>query len=115
MARRFTEEKLVIASHNPGKVREIGALLAPHGMDVVSAGELGLPEPEETGTTFAENALIKARAGADGQAPHQPAAGAAGKRARQAAGGQTAQAHHEREFTDAACPSSPSVSQPRRP
>lgn len=66
MSRKLTPGKLVIASHNPGKVREIGALLAPHGMDVVSAKELGLPEPEETGTTFAENALIKARAGAEG-------------------------------------------------
>ncbi|MGJ8537449.1 MAG: RdgB/HAM1 family non-canonical purine NTP pyrophosphatase [Parasphingopyxis sp.] len=66
MSRKLAPGKLVIASHNPGKVREIGALLAPFGMDVVSAGELGLPEPEETGTTFAENALIKARAGADG-------------------------------------------------
>ncbi|RED15971.1 RdgB/HAM1 family non-canonical purine NTP pyrophosphatase [Parasphingopyxis lamellibrachiae] len=66
MSRKLTPGKLVIASHNPGKVREIGALLAPHGMNAVSAGELGLPEPEETGTTFAENALIKARAGADG-------------------------------------------------
>lgn len=66
MSRKLDPGKLVIASHNPGKVREIGALLAPHGMDVISAGELDLPEPEETGTTFAENALIKAHAGAQG-------------------------------------------------
>lgn len=66
MTRKLEPGKLVIASHNPGKVKEIGALLAPHGMEVVSAGELGLPEPEETGTTFAENALIKAHAGAQG-------------------------------------------------
>ncbi|MEM8697032.1 MAG: RdgB/HAM1 family non-canonical purine NTP pyrophosphatase [Pseudomonadota bacterium] len=66
MSRTLEPGKLVIASHNPGKVREIGDLLGPHGMDVVSAGELGLPEPEETGTSFAENALIKARAGAQG-------------------------------------------------
>jgi len=66
VSRKLDPGKLVIASHNPGKVREIGALLAPHGMDVISAGELDLPEPEETGTTFAENALIKAHAGAQG-------------------------------------------------
>ncbi|QLC23731.1 RdgB/HAM1 family non-canonical purine NTP pyrophosphatase [Parasphingopyxis algicola] len=66
MSRRLEPGKLVIASHNPGKVREIADLLKPHGMEVVSAGELGLPEPEETGTTFAENALIKARAGTKG-------------------------------------------------
>lgn len=57
--------KLVIATHNAGKLREIGDLLAPFGVDCVSAGELGLPEPAETGTTFAENALIKARAAAE--------------------------------------------------
>ncbi len=55
---------LVIASHNEGKVREITALLGPYGMAPVSAGSLGLPEPEETGTTFAENARIKALASA---------------------------------------------------
>lgn len=58
--------KLVIASHNAGKVKEIRALLAPFGIDPVSAGELGLPEPEETGMTFAENALLKANAAAQG-------------------------------------------------
>jgi XTP/dITP diphosphohydrolase len=57
--------KLVIATHNAGKLKEIGALLAPYGMECVSAGELGLPEPAETGTTFVENALIKARAAAE--------------------------------------------------
>ncbi len=56
--------KLVIATHNAGKLKEIAALLAPYGIDCISAGELGLPEPAETGTTFAENALIKARAAA---------------------------------------------------
>ena len=56
--------KLVIATHNAGKLREISALLAPYGLECVSAGNLGLPEPEETGTSFAENALIKARAAA---------------------------------------------------
>lgn len=56
--------RLVIASHNPGKVREIAELVRPYGVDVVSAGELGLPEPEETGTTFMENARLKALAAA---------------------------------------------------
>ncbi len=55
-------DRLVIASHNPGKVREIEALVAPHGVSVVSAGDLGLGEPEETGTTFAGNAALKAEA-----------------------------------------------------
>jgi XTP/dITP diphosphohydrolase len=54
--------KLVIASHNPGKVREIRDLLGPLGFDVISAGEAGAPEPDETGHTFAQNALIKAEA-----------------------------------------------------
>jgi len=57
-------DKLVIASHNPGKVKEIRELLAPHGLDIVGAGDLGLPEPEETGSTFAENAKLKAEAAA---------------------------------------------------
>ena len=60
--------RLVVASHNPGKVREILELVAPHGLSVVSAGELGLPEPEETGATFAENAKLKAVAAARGAA-----------------------------------------------
>lgn len=64
MTRKLTLGRLVIASHNKGKLREIGALVAPFGMEAISAGELGLPEPEETGTTFAENALIKARSAA---------------------------------------------------
>ena len=54
-------DRLVIASHNAGKVREIAELLAPYGVDVVSAGALGLPEPEETETSFAGNAELKAR------------------------------------------------------
>lgn len=66
MPRAFAEERLVIASHNPGKVREIGDLLAPFGVDVVSAAELGLPEPEETGETFRANAELKAKAAAAG-------------------------------------------------
>ena len=57
---------LVVASHNEGKVREIKALLGPHGIVAVSAGSLGLPEPEETGLTFAANAEIKAHASAKG-------------------------------------------------
>lgn len=56
---------IVIATHNSGKLGEIAALLAPYGLDCRAAGDLGLPEPAETGTTFAENALIKARAAAD--------------------------------------------------
>jgi XTP/dITP diphosphohydrolase len=64
MRRRFSGERLVIASHNPGKVREIAELLEPFSVAVVSAGDLGLPEPEETGATFAENAALKARAAA---------------------------------------------------
>jgi non-canonical purine NTP pyrophosphatase, rdgB/HAM1 family len=64
MNRTFSTARLVIASHNQGKVREIGDLLAPFGVEVVSAGALGLPEPEETGTTFAANAELKAHAAA---------------------------------------------------
>ncbi|MGK6322287.1 RdgB/HAM1 family non-canonical purine NTP pyrophosphatase [Sphingomonas sp. DT-51] len=63
--RQLAPGKLVIASHNQGKVREIAALLEGRGLDVVSAGELDLPEPEETGTTFVMNAELKARAAAD--------------------------------------------------
>jgi XTP/dITP diphosphohydrolase len=57
---------LVVASHNQGKVREIKALLGPHGIQPISAGSLGLAEPEETGLTFAANAEIKAHASAKG-------------------------------------------------
>jgi XTP/dITP diphosphohydrolase len=64
MTRKLTPGKLVIASHNAGKLREIRALVEPYGMEAISAADLGLPEPEETGTTFAENALIKARSAA---------------------------------------------------
>lgn len=56
--------RLVLATHNPGKVVELAELLGPHGLDVVSAGDLGLPEPEETGDTFIANAELKARAAA---------------------------------------------------
>jgi XTP/dITP diphosphohydrolase len=64
--RRFAGGKLVIASHNHGKVREIGELLAPFKAEVISAAALGLPEPEETGTTFIANAELKALAAATG-------------------------------------------------
>jgi XTP/dITP diphosphohydrolase len=57
--------RLVVASHNAGKVREIAALLAPLGVEAVSAASLRLPEPEETETTFAGNAALKARAAAE--------------------------------------------------
>ena len=63
--RKLAPGKLVIASHNEGKVREIRALLAPFGIEPVSAGSLGLPEPAETGTTFVANAELKARSAAD--------------------------------------------------
>lgn len=62
---RLGTGKLVIATHNAGKLKEIQALLAPYGIECLSAGALGLPEPAETGTTFIENALIKARAAAE--------------------------------------------------
>ncbi len=64
MTRKFEGAKLVVASHNAGKVREIGDLLAPFGIETVSAGELGLEEPEETGDTFRANAELKALAAA---------------------------------------------------
>jgi XTP/dITP diphosphohydrolase len=62
--RRRLTGKVVIATHNAGKLAEMRELLAPFGIEAVSAGELGLPEPEETGTMFAENAAIKAHAAA---------------------------------------------------
>jgi XTP/dITP diphosphohydrolase len=64
--RRFAGDRLVIASHNPGKVREIEALVAPLGIAVISAKSLGLPEPEETGDSFEANAALKARTAARG-------------------------------------------------
>ncbi|MBP7064792.1 RdgB/HAM1 family non-canonical purine NTP pyrophosphatase [Ferrovibrio sp.] len=66
MARRFQGGRLVIASHNKGKLREIADLLAPFHVETVSAGALGLPEPEETGSTFIANAELKALASATG-------------------------------------------------
>lgn len=64
MTRHIGSGTLVIATHNAGKLKEISALLEPYGVKCVSAGSLGLPEPEETGTTFVQNALIKAQAAA---------------------------------------------------
>ncbi len=66
MGRKLTPGKLVIASHNAGKVREINDLVAPFGVTPISAGDLGLDSPEETETTFAGNAAIKAHAAARG-------------------------------------------------
>ena len=63
LARKLTGP-VVIATHNPGKLKEMRELLAPYGIAAQSAGELGLPEPTETGRTFAENARIKAMAAA---------------------------------------------------
>lgn len=62
MTRKFAEKKLLVATHNRGKLDEISAMLAPFGIEVVSAGDLGLPEPAETETTFVGNARIKAHA-----------------------------------------------------
>lgn len=62
--RRLAGRRLVVASHNAGKVREIAALVAPFGIEAVPAAALALAEPEETGATFAENARIKALAAA---------------------------------------------------
>lgn len=64
MRRRFAGGRLVVASHNAGKVREIGDLLRPFGVETVSCRELGLPEPAETETTFTGNARIKSHAAA---------------------------------------------------
>jgi len=61
--RRITG-RLVIATHNPGKLKELRQLLAPYGIDAISAGDMGLSEPEETGMTFRANARIKAEAAA---------------------------------------------------
>jgi XTP/dITP diphosphohydrolase len=68
MKRKFVERRVVIASHNRGKVDEISKLLVPYNITTLSAKELGLPEPEENGQTFIENAEIKARAASMGAA-----------------------------------------------
>jgi XTP/dITP diphosphohydrolase len=64
MPHPFIGDQLVIASHNPGKVEEIAALLAPFAGETIAAGSLGIPEPEETGDSFEANAALKARAAA---------------------------------------------------
>ena len=64
MVRLFTAPRLVLASHNPGKLAELRALLTPNGVAITSSGELGLPEPAETGATFAANARLKAHGAA---------------------------------------------------
>jgi XTP/dITP diphosphohydrolase len=66
MGRRLTGARLVIATHNPGKFRELAALFAGHDVTLLSSGELGLAEPEESGASFAENAADKARLAARG-------------------------------------------------
>ena len=71
MARRFRAPRLVLASHNPGKLAELQALLAPQGVAIASSRDLGLPEPAETGRTFAANARLKGHAAA--QATGSPA------------------------------------------
>jgi XTP/dITP diphosphohydrolase len=64
MPRKLETDRLVVASHNPGKVKEINALLEPFAISAIAAGNLGLPEPEETGDSFLDNAELKARAAA---------------------------------------------------
>src|SRR3954451_18428089 len=64
MTHRQITSRLVIATHNQGKLREMRELLAPHGVEAIAASELNLPEPEETGTTFRDNAILKATAAA---------------------------------------------------
>src|SRR5581483_699105 len=71
MAHRQIAGRLVIATHNPGKLAEMRELLAVYSVDAISAGELGLPEPEEAGGSFRDNARIKAQAAA--KASNQPA------------------------------------------
>lgn len=68
MARRFSAPRLVVASHNEGKVREIADLLAPFAIEIVSAAQLNLPEPDETGDSFIANAVLKAEAAVQGAA-----------------------------------------------
>lgn len=63
--RRLDAGRLVLASHNPGKIREFEAFFAPHGVRVVGAGVIGLVEPDETGSTFEENARLKAQTAAE--------------------------------------------------
>ena len=65
MPHALRDARLVIASHNPGKIEEIAALLAPFGVETIAADSLGIPEPEETGDSFEANAALKARAAAE--------------------------------------------------
>ena len=65
MPHPFSGDRLVIASHNPGKVDEIATLLAPFAVETIAAGSLGIPEPEETGDSFEANAALKGRAAAE--------------------------------------------------
>ncbi len=65
MSRRFAGDRLVLATHNAGKIREFRDLFAPRGVEVVAIGSLGLPEPEEHGASFAANARLKAHAAAE--------------------------------------------------
>ena len=62
-ARRRLSGRIVAATHNAGKLREIEELLGPYGVEAIGAGSLGLNEPEETGLTFSDNAVLKAEAG----------------------------------------------------
>ena len=62
MPRRLSGGRLVLASHNPGKLREFDAFFAPRGIRIIGAGEVGLAEPDETGSTFVDNARLKAMA-----------------------------------------------------
>ncbi|MCZ4365431.1 RdgB/HAM1 family non-canonical purine NTP pyrophosphatase [Sulfitobacter dubius] len=64
MTRKFTEKRILIATHNAGKLEEMRQLFAPHGVEVIGAAEMNLPEPEETEATFVGNARIKAHAAA---------------------------------------------------
>jgi XTP/dITP diphosphohydrolase len=66
VSRHLASDRLVIATHNPGKLAEMRELVAPYGTAAISAGELGLVEPDESGMTFGENARIKAEAAAEG-------------------------------------------------
>ncbi len=63
--RKFKGNEIVLATHNQGKIKEFSMMMKPYGIKVLSASELGLAEPEETGKTFEENAILKAKAGAE--------------------------------------------------
>jgi XTP/dITP diphosphohydrolase len=65
MTRKFSGDRLLVATHNAGKLTEIAEILAPHGVEVVGAGDMDLPEPEETEDSFVGNARIKAHAASE--------------------------------------------------